>query len=203
VSVKVYPFDPSFRFDVAQFRALVCDPVTVPPHVDVRLTVDPAYFANDDFDESALCATFLDNVDDVRVLTILDASSGRWPGLALPDRIVAMAEKWNVAEIRVESNGNGAPELLKAVCELRAEMKGITLPPKTLFRPNNKPPAKRCRIFKLQSLVECTPPALRICAGTHVNKFLGQLQNYRFDNESNSRREDGLADVVAIAAFGS
>jgi hypothetical protein len=70
VSVKVYPFDPSFRFDVAQFRALVCDPVTVPPHVDVRLTVDPAYFANDDSDESALCATFLDNVDDVRVLDV-------------------------------------------------------------------------------------------------------------------------------------
>jgi hypothetical protein len=201
--VPLYPFDTKFRFAMPQWRALVCDPVEVPPHVVVRLTVDPAYFANSDSDETAACASFMDTEGDVNVLTILDAASGRWPGLALPDRIVAMAEEWKVSEIRIESNGNGAPQLLKDVCALRAAQSDITLGSIKLFHPNNKLAAKRRRIFKLQSLVETTPPALRLCVGPYVNRFLTQLQNFRFDSESNRRREDGLADVVALAAFGS
>lgn len=108
-----YPFDPNFRFDVAQFRDLVCEAPVVPPHGETRMTIDPAYFANEDSDMSAIVASFMEDVEEARVLTVLDATCGRWRGLSLPDRVVAMADKWKPAQIHIESNGNGRPHCWK------------------------------------------------------------------------------------------
>jgi hypothetical protein len=198
-----FPFDLKFRFNVSQWRACVVAPVPVPYHEDIKLWVDPAYFADPDSnDQSALAATFKNQTDAGNILTVVDAQAGWFKGMALPDRIVTMAHKHHATEIRIERNGNGAPDLLEDVINLRAQEQGITLGRITLFNPNNKDAAKRRRVFKLQGLLDSDPPTVQFCRGAYVSPLLEQVENFRFDRDDNSGREDGLLDIIALAAFG-
>lgn len=195
-------FDPSFKFRLSDWCKVLVSPCPAPPESDVRVTVDPAYFSGPTNDESALCATFTASQDNINVITVLGAANGRWKGMTLADRIVDFANLHSAASIRIERNGNGAPDLLVDAIQMRAADQEIQLGRIVVFNPDNKMAAKRRRIFRLQSLLTSTPPALQICRGPFVADLFRQVENYCFDTSENHRREDGLLDVIALAAFG-
>lgn len=201
--MEQFPFSPSFKFDCNLWRRTVTDSISVPLETSIHLWVDPAYFSDEKSnDQSAMAVTFKITDDYGTVLVVKDAAAGWFKGLALPDKIAAMAHAHHVDQIHIERCGNGAPDLLEETIELRAQQQGITLGHIIQFSPNNKNGAKRRRVYRLQSLLENDPPFIRLCTGPYIPSLLQQVRNFCFDTDENHRREDGLLDVLALAAFG-
>jgi len=188
---------PDFSFRIPQIRAcIVTRPATLPEGVSVRMTVDPAYFANEDSDCSAYALGW---IDDRGAMHLWDYACGRWKGLALPDRIVDAMELWVPEQIRIERNGNGAPDLLVDTISLRASMRGVPVPLITTFKPRQAKRQKANRIARLQTILDPDPPFLHIYQNGFTEELIQQAQHFDFSADDNHRREDSLLDVVALA----
>jgi hypothetical protein len=186
-----------FSFRISQISAcIVPRPAALPEGVDLRMTVDPAYFANDDSDCSAYAVGWL---DDRSAMHLWDYACGRWRGLALPDHLVDAIELWQVPNVRIERNGNGAPDLLVDTIALRLRMKGLSAPRITTFVPRQPKRQKANRIARLQTLLDLDPPLLYIYRNAFTEELLQQAERFDFSADDNHRREDSLLDVAALA----
>ena len=92
------------------------------------MTVDPSFTVRDGSaggnisDESAIAVGFS---DDTGLLNIFYCAHGRFRGMALPDKIVSVAEQWPCSEVRVERNP--FYDLLIDAIKLKAELKHVEI----------------------------------------------------------------------------
>lgn len=143
-------------------------------------------------DESAIAAGF---IGDEGLLSIFDCVHGRFRGMALPDKIVSVAEQWHPIEIRVERNP--FYDLLTDAIKLKGELRGVEIGRIVPFVPVH---SKKNRIVRLQSVFDADPVAIRIYPGPFIPELLKQVENFCYNSKSNHRREDGLLDAISMQA---
>ena len=183
----------NFRFNISQWSECVLPQAPPTPYSGVRMAVDTAFFANETSDESAYSVGF--QGDDFS-FTLLGADSGRWKGIALPNKIVDAIETWSPEQVWVERT-TGAPDLLVDCIKIECEARQISLPHITFFTPRE---SKATRVFKLQAIVESHQ--LRICPGAYTSTLLAQARDFDFSSpKQNHRREDGMLDSLASNCF--
>lgn len=194
--------DSNFRFQLHQWMGCIQPAGEVLPTADpaqfqfLRMTVDPSYTVNDGrdggnvSDESVMGVGFIGNEG---LLNVFDCVHGRFKGMALPDRIVSVAEQWHPEEIWVERNP--FYDLLTDAIRLKAELRNIEIGRIIPFVPVQ---SKKNRIARLQSLL--VPPSIRIYPGAYTAEVLKQVENFCYTSKSNHRREDGLLDVISMLA---
>lgn len=190
--------DSNFRFQIHQWRKVIQPAVPAPPHPFLCMTVDPSFTVRDGSeggnisDESAIAVGFS---DDGGLLKIFHCAHGRFRGMALPDKIVSVAEQWPCSEIRVERNP--FYDLLTDAIKLKAELRHVEIGRIVPFVPTH---SKKHRIARLQNLVASNPPRIRINSGLFVPELLKQVENFCFKSKSNHRHEDGILDVISMQA---
>ena len=168
------------------------------------MIVDPSYSAEGTSDESALVVGYKSDYDDNGKinLNVVDASHGRFKGIALAREILRLIVLWQPYRIRVERQGPGAYDLLRDVILLLAKMDNIAIRGDIgFFNPRSTKRAKAERIRKLQELLECDPVTLRIYCPRIFESLLVEAENFAFESDTNLEREDGLLDCISLMCF--
>ena len=176
----------------------------VPPETDLRMVVDPAFTAKERdrsqgenaSDESAIAVGFLEDSD---ALNLLDVVHGRFKGIGLPNAIVTAIELWKPARVSVEPNP--FVDLLIDTIRLRADMRGVAIPPISLLPRRQAKGAKPRRIRRIETdLLECDPPLLKIRRGSFVEALMDEVELFDGDSPTNHRRPDSMLDCIALLA---
>jgi hypothetical protein len=188
--------DEDFRFNVTQWRTVVED-FEPPQDAEITVTLDPAFTSNDTSDKSALVAAFkIERGDGVRELKVLDTRSDRWKGGALADATIDFCEKWNPVALKIERIP-GVDILIDSILD-KCKVRHITAPHIEAFTPNCRKGAKNTRIVRLQTLWECTPPAIRIKYGPHIGPLFEEVEAF-VPSQQNRGRQINTLDALALA----
>jgi predicted phage terminase large subunit-like protein len=179
----------NFKFQISQWAECILPVPPTPPYPPLRMAVDPAYFSNDTSDRSSYSLGWLSDEDGS--FTLLDCQSGRWKGIALPEKIVDAIDIWRPEQLWVERSGNGAPDLLVDNINMLAETKGLATRI-SFFSPKSP---KINRVFKLQAVIESDH--LHISPGSWNSTLLQQARDFDFSRKDNHRHEDGMLDSLA------
>lgn len=185
---------PGFRFNAQQFVDCILPAAPIPPFTGVRMAIDPAYFSNPTSDESAYSVGFMGEED--MSFTLLDADSGRWKGIALPNKVVDAIGTWKPDQVWVEATGNGSPDLLKDNILMGCEAREIPIPQITFYTPRQ---SKAVRVFRLQGLVESKQ--LKICPGAYTSTLIQQARDFDGSSDSNRHRLDDMLDSLSAVCF--
>jgi predicted phage terminase large subunit-like protein len=169
------------------YNCVLPTPPRPPYPAPLRMTLDPAYFANDTSDHSAFCVGYQHPEDNI--VTLLDCDSDRWKGIELPKRIVAAIKEWKPEQLWIERSGNGAPDLL---ADNIIQMCGANVPVISFYTPKQ---SKATRISKLQAVIDGN--YLKINPIARMNALMEQVRNFDFTDKQNHRHEDGRLDALA------
>jgi hypothetical protein len=188
--------DENFRFNVAQWRMVVED-FAAPQDAEITVTLDSAFTSNDTSDKSALVASFkVERDDGVRELNVLGTESARWKGGALADATIDFCEKWNPVALKIERIP-GVDILIDTILD-KCKARHITPPHVEAFTPNCRKGAKNHRILKLQTLWDCSPPAIRIKYGLHIGPLFEEVGAF-VPSQQNRGRQINTLDALALA----
>jgi hypothetical protein len=194
-----FKWDENFRFRVHEWRRAV-KKFEAPPDVDIKVTLDTAFTANDTSDRSALVATYSGpyrEADNLAELCVLDSRSERWRGDNLAKATVDFCELWKPVQLQIE-NIPGT-EILVASIKKKYEERGITPPCITLITRNVEKGAKNRRIIKLQGFFEPDPPTIRIRYGSHIGPLFEEVENF-VPTQGNRSKQINTIDALALAA---
>ena len=187
-----------YKFNINLWMGALLPAPPVPPYpAPLRMTVDPAYFANETSDHSAFCVGYQEsNIDWGATVTLLDCDSDRWKGIALPTRIVGAIEEWKPEQVWIERSGNGAPDLLADNITQMCESKGLA-PIISFYTPKQ---SKAQRIFKLQATIE--NGYLKISPTRRMNALFDEVREFDFADKQNHRHpDDRLDSLAALVGF--
>ena len=190
---------PDFSFAVSQWRGACHPPVPFPVDTPITLLLDPAPTANPQSDESAFACGFISQreSDGVNVLTVLDMASAKYKGVALVDETLRLTEKWAPRKLSYE-NIPGM-DWFRDLLLSQADLKGIAVPHISAFAPHNGKGAKDKRIRRIQSLLDCDPPAISFQYGSYCERLFEQVARFQIGGDKKGQ-ENGLLDSLAMLA---
>lgn len=187
------------QFDIFKWRSCVSlPPDFVPPRdANIMIWLDSSPTSGPQSDESAFVCGYKFPQGESNVLTVLDMSSQKWPDGSLADEALRMIQKWNPVEFRYE-NIPGM-DWFKALLLLKADVSQISLPPVCPFTPRNVKGIKDRRIWALNDLFKCNPPAIAFRRDSYCEKLFAQVEKFKFGGDAKGQ-ENGLLDVLGMSA---
>lgn len=188
-----------FRFNASQWQtACVPSDSLIPADAFIRLLLDPSPTANPQSDLSAFaCGYAALREDGVVSLTVLDMDTGKYRGGELADKALELIQQWKPVKFSCENNPG--VDWFVDLLVLKAKQAEIALPHIEAFTPRNGKQEKDRRIWRLQQLFDCDPPAIRFHYRAYCARLFEQVERFEIGGDKKGR-ENGLLDSLALLA---